>query len=173
MLPLVFILFIADYVGHDDVIKWKRFPRYWPFARGIHRSAVNSPHKGQWRGALMFSLICAWINDWVNNHEAGDLRRLSAHYDVIVMNNRTCGRLGQRKKRIFWLQCAIICIRDNFIAINSVFLSIAQANISVVHCIKMQQSSILAFAHSFFPTSLHVYACMIHTFDICHKHMFV
>ena len=44
---------------HDDVIKWKHFPHYWPFVRGIHRSPVNSPHKGQWRGALMFSLICA------------------------------------------------------------------------------------------------------------------
>ena len=44
---------------HDDVIKWKHFPRYWPFVRGIHRSPVNSPHKGQWRGALLFSLICA------------------------------------------------------------------------------------------------------------------
>ena len=39
---------------HDDVIKWKYFPRYWPFVRGIYRSPVNSPHKGQWRGALMF-----------------------------------------------------------------------------------------------------------------------
>ena len=46
---------------------------------------VNSPHKGQWRGALMFSLIYAWINDWVNNREAGDLRRQRGHYDVIVM----------------------------------------------------------------------------------------
>ena len=46
---------------------------------------VNSPHKGQWRGALMFSLICARINDWVNNHEAGDLRRHRGHYDVSVM----------------------------------------------------------------------------------------
>ena len=44
---------------HDDVIKWKQFPRYWPFVRGIHRSPVNSPHKGQLRGALMFTLICA------------------------------------------------------------------------------------------------------------------
>ena len=44
----------------DDVIKWKYFPRYWPFVRGIHRSPVNSPHKGQWRGALRFSMICAW-----------------------------------------------------------------------------------------------------------------
>ena len=70
---------------HDDIIKWKHFPRYWPFVRGIHRSPVNSPHKGQWRGALMFSLICIWINGWVNNREAGDLRRHRAHYDVIVM----------------------------------------------------------------------------------------
>ena len=70
---------------HDDVIKWKHFPRYWPFVRGIHRSPVNSPHKGQWRGALMFSLICVWINGWVNNRKAGDLRRYRAHYDVTVM----------------------------------------------------------------------------------------
>ena len=47
---------------HDDVIKWK-----------------------QWRGALMFSLICVWINGWVNNREAGDLSRYRAHYDVTVM----------------------------------------------------------------------------------------
>ena len=55
------------------------------FVRGIHRSPVNSPHKSQWRGALMFSLICVWIIGWVNNREAGDLRRYRVHYDVIVM----------------------------------------------------------------------------------------
>ena len=48
------------------------FSRYWPFVRGIHRSTVNSPQKGQWHGALMFSLICAWMNGWVNTREAGD-----------------------------------------------------------------------------------------------------
>ena len=69
---------------HDDVIKWKHFPRYWPFVLGIHRWPVNSTHKGQLRRALMFSLICAWINGWVNNREAGDLRRHQAHYDVTV-----------------------------------------------------------------------------------------
>ena len=69
---------------HDDVIKWKHFPCNWPFVRGFHRSPVNSQHKGQWRGALVFSLICVWINDWVNNREASDLRRYRAHYDVIV-----------------------------------------------------------------------------------------
>ena len=56
------------------------FSRYWPFAR----SPVNSLHKGQWHGALMFSLICAWINGWVNNPEAGDLRRHHAHRDVTI-----------------------------------------------------------------------------------------
>ena len=71
---------------HDDVIKWKHFPRYWPFVREIHRSPVNSPHKVQRRGALMFSLICARINGWVNNREAGDLRRHRAHYDVTIMD---------------------------------------------------------------------------------------
>ena len=47
--------------------------------------AGNSPLKGQWRGALMFYLIYVWINGWVNNGEAGDLRRYRAHYDVTVM----------------------------------------------------------------------------------------
>ena len=72
-------------IAHDDVIKWKHFPRYWPFVRGIHQSPENSPRKGQWRGALMFSLICAWMNDWVNNREAGNLRCHRAPYDVTVM----------------------------------------------------------------------------------------
>ena len=76
---------ITTVIHHDDVIKWKHFPRYCPFVRGIHWSPVNSPHKGQWHGALMFSLICVWINGWVNNREAGDLRRYPAHHDVSVM----------------------------------------------------------------------------------------
>ena len=54
--------------------------------RGIHRSPVNSSHKGQWRRTLMFSLIYVWVNGWVNNREAGDLRRHCAHYDVSVMD---------------------------------------------------------------------------------------
>ena len=74
-------------LAHDDVIQWKHFPRHWSFVRGIHRSPVNSPHKGQWRGALMFSLSCVGIKGWVNNRKAGDLRRYRAHYDVIVMAN--------------------------------------------------------------------------------------
>ena len=70
---------------HDDVIKWKHFPRNWPFVRGIHRSPVNSPHKGQWRGALMFLWSTPWINGWVNHREAGDLRHHRAYHNVILM----------------------------------------------------------------------------------------
>ena len=44
--------FVGTLSCYDDVIKWKHFPRYWPIVRGIHQSPMNSPHKGQWRGAL-------------------------------------------------------------------------------------------------------------------------
>ena len=72
--------------GYDDIIKWKHLPRYWPFVRGIHRSTVDSPHTGQWRGVLMFSFICVWINSLANNREAGDFRRYRSHNDVSVMS---------------------------------------------------------------------------------------
>ena len=55
------------------------------FMRSIHQSPVNSPHKSQWRGSLMFSLICVRINGGIKNHEAGDLERHRAHYNVFVM----------------------------------------------------------------------------------------
>ena len=75
------------------------FPRYWPSVRGIHRSTVNSPHKGQRRGTLMFSLVYPWLNAWVNNREAVVLRRYRAHHDVIVMQNSTrpCYRISLMK----------------------------------------------------------------------------
>ena len=56
--------FYSESIVHDDVIKWKHFPRYWPFVRGIS----------------------AWIYGWINNRESGDLRRHRAHYDVILMD---------------------------------------------------------------------------------------
>ena len=40
------------------------------FVRGIHRSPVNSPHKGQWRRALMFSVNCA-LNKWLSEQPWG------------------------------------------------------------------------------------------------------
>ena len=96
---------------HDDVIKQKHLPCYWPFvmghyalhfrqkitvdlivpkavhSRGPHGSGqVDSPHKGQWCGALMFSLICTCTNDWANSRDTGDLRCHGTHCDTIVMS---------------------------------------------------------------------------------------
>ena len=67
--PALFHTLKHKYMHHDDVIEWKNFPRYWPFVRGMHRWPLTSHHKGQWRGALIISLICAY-------------------YEVIVMNSQ-------------------------------------------------------------------------------------
>ena len=73
-------------IGYDDVMKWKHIPRYWPFVRGINQSPSNSTHKGQWRGALMFSLmIYGCTNGCENNWDAVDVRRHCTHYDVTVV----------------------------------------------------------------------------------------
>ena len=94
----------VDTDGDDDVIKWKRFPRYWPFVRGIRRSSP-SVSTSTWfpltqtlsqmirfptqrlvtRNFDVFVDAPEWINGWINNHAAGDLRRHRTHYDVIVM----------------------------------------------------------------------------------------
>ena len=55
MIAITDIMLLRTGPFHDDVIKWRHFPRYWPFMRGIHRSPENSPHNGQWRGALVLS----------------------------------------------------------------------------------------------------------------------
>ena len=51
---------------------------------GNHLSLVDSPYKGQWCAALMFSLIWPWTNGWANNRDAGDLRCHHAHCDITV-----------------------------------------------------------------------------------------
>ena len=61
---------------------------------------VDSTHKGQWRGALMFSLICAWTSGWVNNCEAADSRRYNAHYDVTAMHPTTSAIIAIRWRNI-------------------------------------------------------------------------
>ena len=81
---------------------------------------VNSPHKGQWRGALMFSLICVWINEWINNRKAGDLRRHRGHYDVTAMLNWGClnwvffssSRIWCNSRTIFINLSVVCCCTD-------------------------------------------------------------
>ena len=85
----ILCMFMIDLADHDDVIKWKHFLCYWSFVQRIHRSPVNSPHKGQWCGPLMFSLIWVWINGWINNHEAGDLRCHCAYYDIVMFGQKS------------------------------------------------------------------------------------
>ena len=75
----------CDKSVHDDVIKWKHLPRYWAFVRGIHRSP-RIPQQRQVTRSLDVSLICVWLNGWVNNRDASDLRRHHAHYSVTVMS---------------------------------------------------------------------------------------
>ena len=80
----------ARLVPCHGLLSWWRhqmetFSASLAFVPGNHRSPVNSPHKGQCHGALIFSLICVWINDWVNNREDGEFRRHRDYYDVTVM----------------------------------------------------------------------------------------
>ena len=86
---------IAPALYRVSLVSWWRhqmetFSALLAFVRGIHRSPVNSPHKGQWRGTFMFSLISTRTNGWVNNLHAGDLRRHRAHYDVTLMFLTKC-----------------------------------------------------------------------------------
>ena len=105
------------------------FPCYWPFVRGIHRSPVNSPHKGQWCGALMFTLICARINGSVNNRDAGDLRCHHAHCDVIVMiaaNHYNFGQTITIFSCCIWfydLRSYYYCIQTIFVCMHIFYLA--------------------------------------------------
>ena len=78
--PIVWVSQIKSILAHDDVIKWKHLC-------GISSVTGELPSQSQGLRALMFSLICAEKkNGWINNREAGDLRRHRAHYDTIVMD---------------------------------------------------------------------------------------
>ena len=83
------VVLSSEEVVHHHSTWWRHrmetFSALLAICAGNSPVPVNSPHKGQWRGALMFSLICARINSWVNNREVGDLRRYRPQYDVIVM----------------------------------------------------------------------------------------
>ena len=101
--------YITEWCSHDDIIKWKHFPCYWPFVQGIHRSTVNSPHKGQWRRALIFSLICT-----LNKQSWGWwFETLShPHYDIIVMTQASLIYTAMLSNMLAWnvhLQSIELC----------------------------------------------------------------
>ena len=127
-------------------MKWKHFPRYWPFVRRIHRSPLNFPHKGQWRGALMFSLIYAWTNSWANNGDAGDLRRHHAHYDVIVMlwNSKQNITISTQENKfekigssngwfnIYYAPIGLVCRGENKIKMHMLSISVIELKMNTI-----------------------------------------
>ena len=104
---------------HDDVIICKLLPRCWPFLGRLHRSPVNSLHKGQWRGALMVSLMGDRTNGWVNNRDIVFFRCHRTHYDVIVMfldSQFTCpffSRCTSRPDTELWISSCSPWLRHN------------------------------------------------------------
>ena len=97
---------VTRHFFHDDVITLKHYPRYWPFVRGIHRSPVNSPHRGQWRGALGFSLICALNKQWRKQSWGWwfgmQFRSLWRHYNGHVTGSNRLENQCQVPHRLLW-----------------------------------------------------------------------
>ena len=83
--PWSHVLYVP--IFHDDVIKWKHFPRYWPFVGEFTGHRWIPLTKASDAELWCFLWSAPWINGWVNNREDGDLRRHRAHYDVIVMSS--------------------------------------------------------------------------------------
>ena len=73
-------------VSHDDVIKWKHFRVTGPLCGEFTGHRWIPLTKASDAELWWFLWSAPWINGWVNNREAGDLRRHWAYYDVIVMN---------------------------------------------------------------------------------------
>ena len=75
----------AKYMSsHDDVIRWKHFPRYWPLWE-IHWSPVNSPHKGQQCGTLMRSLMRSYWSHYKWNYS--NIFRIQHQFYTLVHLN--------------------------------------------------------------------------------------
>ena len=158
---------------HHDVIKWKHFPRNWPFVRGIHLSPVNSPHKGQWRGALMFSLICAWISSWVNNREAGDLRRHRVHYYVIVMCIIFSQLLPAPVRRSLGGHPCLLCLSKIIILMDSCKIAVIDERLcNMCNCVDDELHYITACAVNvndrriFYDKLIHKFSEFQHLYDL-------
>ena len=107
------------WIDHVDVIEWTHFPHHWNYAREIQRSPVNSIHKGQWRRALMFSLICTWTNCRVNNGDAGDLMRHRTYYNFTVMMEHIQEiKTAHHKPIPYYMFCLMWILHSNWICIN-------------------------------------------------------
>ena len=72
---------------HDNFMRWRWFPRYWPFVRGIHQCLVDIPPKTSVTWALMFPLVLSLTDGWKNSQVVGDLIRHESHCDGILMDS--------------------------------------------------------------------------------------
>ena len=66
---------------HDDVIKWKHVPRYWPFVRGFHRSPVPRSFDVSLDLRLNKQLSRQWCGWWFETPSRPSLR----HCNVVRM----------------------------------------------------------------------------------------
>ena len=80
----VYLTAVQSRSNHDHVIKWKHFPHYWPFVRGIHGHRWIPRTKAS-DAEFWFLFDLRWANSWASNRYAGGLKRYRAHYDVTVM----------------------------------------------------------------------------------------
>ena len=108
---------------HDDVIKWKHFPRYWPFVRGIHWSRWIPRSKAS--DAELWCFLWLRLNkDWVNNREAGDLRCYHGHYDVIVMRAQQIPCM-LTVRTLLWFVVVCFTLHFRFIGTGAIMCDIA------------------------------------------------
>ena len=130
---------------HDNMVTWNYMmtSSVETFSALLAICAGNSPVPGEFpaqrpgRGALMFSLICVWMNVWVNNRE--DLRLYSTHYDITVMIfhvteplwGEYIGQLPSQRPSGAELWCFLWCMNENMVPANRLKFAKRTLNISV------------------------------------------
>ena len=107
---------------HNDVIKWKHFPHYWPFIEECTSHWWIPLTKVSDESFLIFSLMCTWINNWVNSSEAGDLRHYCAHHEVIVMSLIVTQVECNVKFRTKWQRWSIIILWKRYFLSQANFI---------------------------------------------------
>ena len=110
-------------VPHDYVIKWKHLRRYWFFMRRIHRWPADSPHNGQWRSALMFSLICDTVEQTIETPviwDAIDSNELDGYKCIwVVSDSSQC-----LPAEIYNLWASYVSVIVSHMDISSYFVSL-------------------------------------------------
>ena len=129
----------SEFPGSRGVIPWWRhqmetFSALLAICAG--NSLGNSPHKGQWRGALMFSLICVWIYGWVNNRVAGDLR---CYYNVIVVPEIMVNPAQKQPNTEQYFEgCSASITVSNFPMYDPYYASLNQSHCIAIACINLR-----------------------------------